>query len=137
MSNYSDYRPDTKFHKFVYYTAIVIGTLAVALIASLNVDDDAPMFVIFVSYGSLLIALFASISIISYLEDPYEFKARWWARFYTIREYINNEIYCRKANSRDKFARYWKNFKFRYRFFTRLDMMYDTGLNEYDKSHEM
>lgn len=137
MSNYSDYRPDTKFHKFVYYTAIVIGALAFALLASLNVDDSAPISTIFVTYGILLIALFSSIAIISYLEDPYEFKARWWARFYVIREYINNEIYCHKANPRDKFVRYWKNFKFRYYFFTRLVMMYDTGLNEYDRVHRL
>lgn len=137
MSNYSDYRPDTKFHKFAYYAAIVVGSLAVVLLVSLNIDDSAPVSVIFVSYGILLVVLFAAFSTISYLKDPYEFKARWWACFYVVREYINNEIYCHKANSRDKFARYWKNFKFRYYFFTRLGMMYDTGLDEYDKAHKM
>lgn len=137
MSNYSDYRPDTKFHKLAYYAAIIIGVLAVALLVSLNAEDNAPISTIFAVYGILLIALFASFSIISYLKDSYEFKARWWARFYVIREYISNEIYCCGANSRDKFARYWKNFKFRYYFFTRLGMMYDTGLDEYDKAHRM
>lgn len=124
-----------KFQKFAYYFAIIIGSLAIALIVSINVDDKAPISYIFVIYSILLAVIFAAFSIISYLENPYEFKARWWARVYVVREYIQNEIYCYKASSRDKFARYWKNFKFRYYFFTRLGIMYDTGLDEYDKTH--
>lgn len=110
--------------KSVYYASMAVAALSIALLCSLNFDDSVSLGVIALVYIALLIAFVVSLLVISYFNNPYRFRRTKFAIGYMISEYVYNTLHPSK---------YWDRFKSFHTFSDRLDLIFLSGLNKFDK----
>jgi hypothetical protein len=110
--------------KSVYYASTAVSALSIALLCSLNFDDSVSLGVIALVYIALFISFVVSLLVISYFNNPYRFRRNKFAIGYMISEYVYNVLHPSK---------YWDKFKSSHTLSDRLDLIFLSGLNKFDK----